>query len=82
MSIKTQLVLDPSKGQYLGNVNIYDGLENSEFATELLVFLIGSLTKRFKCPIAYFFVNKINGSALSTFVTNAILKLHEIGIRI
>lgn len=82
MAIRKQLVWEPSKGKYFGNVDFDDGSENSDLASEALVFLVVSLTKRFKCPIAYYFVNKINSSALSTLVTSAIVKLHEIGIRI
>lgn len=82
MAIKKQLIWESSTGKYSGNIEFGDGSENSELATEALVFLIVSLTKRFQCPIAYFFVNKINSNVLSTLVTSAILKLYDIGIRI
>ncbi|KAE9521578.1 hypothetical protein AGLY_018042 [Aphis glycines] len=78
----SELIWEPSAGKYIGNVVFDDGSENTDLASEVLVFLVVSLTKRFKCPIAYFFVNKINSSALSSLVTSAIIKLHEIGIRI
>ncbi|KAF0715996.1 THAP domain-containing protein 1-like isoform X5, partial [Aphis craccivora] len=82
MAIKKQLIWESSTGKFLGNIEFGDGSENSELATEALVFLVVSLTKRFKCPIAYFFVNKINSSVLSTLITSAISKLYDIGIRI
>ncbi|CAH1722711.1 unnamed protein product [Aphis gossypii] len=40
------------------------------------------LTKRFKCPIAFFYINKINSSLLSMLLSSAIKQFHEIGIRI
>jgi len=82
MAIRKQLIREPSAGKYIGNVVFDDGLENTDLASEVLAFLVVSLTKRFKCPIAYFFVNKITSSALSSLVTSAIIKLHEIEIRI
>lgn len=82
MAIKKQLIWESSTEKYSGNIEFGDGSENPELATEALVFLIVSLTKRFKCPITYFFVNKINSNVLSTLITSAILKLYDIGIRI
>ncbi|KAE9533032.1 hypothetical protein AGLY_009460 [Aphis glycines] len=82
MAIKKQLIWESSTGKFLGSIEFGDGSENSELATEALVFLVVSLTKRFKCPIAYFFVNKINSSVLSTLITSAISKLYDIDIRI
>jgi len=36
--------------------------DNGELAKEALVFIIVSLNKKFKCPVAYFFINKINAT--------------------
>lgn len=56
MSIRKQLVWEPNKGKYSGNVEfgIVDGPDSSDLATEVLVFMLVSLTKRFKCPVAFF----------------------------
>uniref|UniRef100_A0A2S2NZV2 THAP domain-containing protein 9 n=1 Tax=Schizaphis graminum TaxID=13262 RepID=A0A2S2NZV2_SCHGA len=81
MSIRKQLTWEPSKGKYSGNVDFGD-VESPDLASEVLVFMVVSLTKRFKCPIAFFYINKINSSLLSTLLTSAIKQLHEIGIRI
>jgi len=81
MSIRKQLTWEPSKGKYTGNVDFGDK-ESPDLASEVLVFMVVSLTKRFKCPIAFFYINKINSSLLSTLLTSAIKQLHEIRIRI
>lgn len=81
MEIKKQLIWESSTGKYSENIEFDDGLENSRLASEELVFIRVSLTKRFKCPIAHFFVNKIISCVLSTLIISAISKLYDIGIR-
>lgn len=81
MSIRKQLIWESDKGKYIGNVEIGFG-ESSELATEVLVIMIVSLTKQFKCPVGFFYVNKIDSSVLCTLVSTAIIKLHEIGIKV
>lgn len=44
--------------------------------------MVVSFTKQFKCLIGFFYVNKINSSVLSTFLSTAIVKLHEVGIQV
>lgn len=46
------------------------------------MFQIVSYTNRFKCPIAYFFVNKINANIQAELIKVAIEKLFEIGITV
>ncbi|KAL4082634.1 hypothetical protein QTP88_029695 [Uroleucon formosanum] len=81
MSLRKQLVWEPEKGRYAGNVDVGTG-ENSELATEALVLMIVSLTRQFKCPIGFFYVNKINSNVLSTLISTAIIKLKEVGIQV
>jgi len=51
-------------------------------ATEALVFLIVSVTGKFKCPIGYFLCDKVNASILSTIVSDAIKMLAECGVKV
>jgi len=81
MSIRKQLIWEPDKGKYAGNVEFGVG-ESTELATEVLVIMVVCLTKQFKCLIAFFYVNKINSSVLSTLLSTAIVKLHEVGIQV
>ena len=46
----------------------------------MLVFQIVSYTNKFKCPIAYFFINKINASLQAQLIKCAIEKLYEVGV--
>lgn len=82
MSIRSHLMYDKKTDKHYGYVD-YGGVANGnleELATEVLVFQIVLFTKKFKLPIAYFFINKITGELQSQFVKLAIEKLNEIGI--
>lgn len=79
ISLRKQLVWESDRGSYAGNVDFGTG-GNSEIATEVLVIMIVCLTRQFKCPNAFFYVNKINSSILSTLVSTVIIKLYEVGI--
>jgi len=50
MSIRKQLIWESDKGKYAGNVEIGFG-KSSELATEVLVIIIVSFTRQFKCPV-------------------------------
>lgn len=45
-----------------------------------LVFQIVSYTDKFKCPIAYFYINKINANI--QLIKSAIVKLYEVGVTV
>lgn len=66
---KKQLLWKPSKGKYSGYTD-FGGECGSDLASEMLVFMIVSLTKRFNSLIALFYVNKINSSLLSRYTFN------------
>jgi len=44
--------------------------------------MVVCLTKQFKFPIDFFYVNKINSSVLNTLLSTAIVKLHGVGIQV
>lgn len=82
MAIRTQIVHDIKADKNEGYVD-YGGClhyNSQDLATEALVFQIVSYTNRFKCPIAYFFVNKINANIQAQLIKVAIEKLYEVGI--
>lgn len=76
MSIKKQLIWEPSKREHSCSINFGDEC-GFDLSNEVLVFMIVFLTKRFKCPIVFFY-----NSVLITILISAIKKLHAIGIRI
>lgn len=43
-------------------------VDNEELAKESLVIIISSLSEKFKCPVAYLFINKINATVQSQLV--------------
>lgn len=83
MSIREGFWLDKSGKVYgycdLGGIAHTD---NEELAKEALVFIIGSLNKNFKCPVAYFFINKINATIQSQLVLAVVSVLYEAGITV
>jgi len=83
MSIREGFWPDKS-GKVYGYCDL-DGIahtDNGELATEALVFIIGSLNKKCKCPVAYFFINKINSTVQSQLVLAVISVLYEAGITV
>jgi len=59
MSIGKKLVWGPNKGKFLGNVDFGDTDQHDLASEVLVVFLLVSLTKRFKCPVAFFMLIKL-----------------------
>jgi hypothetical protein len=82
MAIRKQIVYDKQSDKHYGYVDLggIANIETEEMATEALVLQIVSFTKKFKCPVAYFFVNKITSSLQKQFLLLAIEKLFNIGI--
>lgn len=54
--------------------------DSEEFTKEVLVFLIVSFKDKFKCPVAYFFINKISAEVQSQLLLNIISALYESGV--
>ena len=84
MSIRKQVVWDNARNKFCGYVEcvgLVDGKEEC-LASEALVFLIVSLTHKFKCPVAYFLIDKLSTNVLSQLISICIGKLHDINIRV
>ena len=64
MAIRKQTLWDPTKDAYVGFVNYGDVLpELSDIlASEALVFVVVGLRSHWKCPIAYFLIDKISAT--------------------
>lgn len=82
MSIRKQLVWNNNKKVYAGYVDMGSivNIDAEELATEALVFQIVSYTEKFKCPIAYFLVNKLSADLMSEIVRVCLLKLFSVGV--
>lgn len=84
MSIRKQIVWNNVSGEYIGYVN-YGGIIDVDFqgiATEALVFQIVSLNGHFKCPVAYFLIDKVSAEIQTQLITVCIEKLYDSGINI
>ncbi|EZA46777.1 THAP domain-containing protein [Ooceraea biroi] len=82
MAIRIQIVYDVKSDKnkrYIDHGGIVTTNSN-DLATEVLVFQIVSYTNRFKCPIAYVFINKINADLQVHLIKYAIEKLYKTGI--
>ncbi|EFN73364.1 THAP domain-containing protein 9, partial [Camponotus floridanus] len=82
MAIRTQIIHDIKTDKNRGYVDYGDilNIDSQDLATEVLVFQIVSYTNKFKCPIAYFFINKINANMQAQLIKCAIEKLYEVGV--
>lgn len=82
MSIRSEIVYDKNTDKYWGYVD-YGGIVTAanaeDVATEVLVFQIISLKSKFKCPIGYFFINKISSNVQAQIILTAIRLLSDIG---
>lgn len=64
----------------LGYVNYGNFTDQNEtFASEALVFMLVSLTEKFKCPIGYFLTDKISGDIQAQLLKTAIEKVQDVG---
>lgn len=84
MAIRSQVLYDAQNDKFRGYIDYGNiAVENKEeLAKETLVFQIVSYTCRFKCPIAYFYVNKLNADLQAQLLIHAIKVLQEIGITV
>lgn len=58
MSLRIQLFCEHDKGKYAGNVE--SGISESlELNTEVLVTMVVSLTKQFKCSTGFFMLTRL-----------------------
>lgn len=84
MSIRSQLIYDVKNGKQCGYVD-FGGISldaGEELATEALVLLVVSYTKSFKCPIAYFYTNKMPAALQSQIILTGVRKLFDVGISV
>lgn len=84
MAIRETRVYDPKLDKNVGYVNL-GGIANDDseqLATEALFLQIVSFTKPFKCPVAYFFINKVNADMQAQIIKCIIDQLYNIGITV
>lgn len=82
MSIRDIFWTEKESGKVYGYCDLGDiaHTDTEKLATESLVFIINSFSRKFKCPLAYFFINKINAIVQTQLVLAVISILYEAGI--
>lgn len=85
MAIKKQIVWDKKLDKFVGFSDYGNELDlegNNTPATEVLVFMLVSLNGKWKCPVGYFFQNKINSSTQAELIKTALTVTHDAGLRV
>ncbi|KYN29019.1 THAP domain-containing protein 9 [Trachymyrmex cornetzi] len=80
-----KLIWNKSKKKFIGMCEYGNNtiMEDSETpATEVLVFMLVSLTGKWKWPIAYFFINKISTSIQVKLIKTALILSQQSGIKV
>lgn len=87
MSIKSSVIYDHNNSIFKGYVDYgFVGKDlklqynETDIASEALVFQIVSYSTKFKIPVAHFFVNKITSDNQSKLLLEAIKRLYDAGI--
>lgn len=85
MSIRNSVSVDQKENKLRGTVDYGNVPENITYnaieqAKEMLAFQVVSYSKKFKIPIAHFFINGINAQTLAKLVTEAIKRLYNVGV--
>ena len=83
MAIRKHLSYDHHTRSITGYVDIGIGSEeNSEIATEALVFMLIGLRGKWKAPVAYYLTKSLSAESQAQLVQHVLQKLHEIGIQV
>lgn len=85
MAIKKQIIWDKKANKFVGFSDYGSQLDlegNNMPATEVLVFMLINLKGKWKCPIGYFFQNKINAVTQAELMKSALSVAHNAGLRV
>lgn len=82
MSIKKQIDYDGKRNW--GYVDIGNNVDNDDLtpASEALVIMVVSHTEPWKLPIAYFLIKSLTGGEKANIVSEALIRLEEIGVEV
>lgn len=81
MSIRQQIIWSPEKEQMLGYVTYgSEDPDNPLIAKEAIVYVISGLNDKFRIPIAYHFVNSLDGYKKAALLKSVLASLTEIGV--
>lgn len=65
-----------------GFVDMGDGVNETDVATEALVFMVVGLQGHWKAPVAYYFTASLSPVTQNVLLVHALEELHEAGIKV
>ena len=72
MAIKKHIQYTPHTQSMCGFVNMGDGLNETDVATEALVFMVVGLQGHWKTPIAYYLTKSLSPDTQRVLITHAV----------
>lgn len=85
MCIKKQIVWDQKTHKFVGYCDFGGELQiegPGTAATEALVFMLVSLTGKWKIPVGYVFQNKVNAVSQAELIKSSLVLAHQSGLRV
>ncbi|XP_037831652.1 uncharacterized protein si:ch73-130a3.4 isoform X3 [Kryptolebias marmoratus] len=82
MAIKKHVQYNPHTQKMSGFVDMGDGLNEQDVATEALVFMVVGLQGHWKAPIAYYLTKCLSPETQEVLLVHAMEELHKCGIRV
>ena len=82
MSIRRQIIFDQVEQKLKGFVDLGDGSESEDEASEALVFMVVGYRGHWKAPIAYYLTKSLKKDTQKELIVHAMTALHEIGMRV
>lgn len=82
MSIKKHVQYNPHTESMSGFVDMGDGNNETDVASEALVFMVVGLQGHWKAPIAYFLSKSLSPEPQGVLLSQALEELHARGIRV
>lgn len=82
MSIKNHVQYDPQTQTMFGYVDMGDRLNETDIASDVLVFMVVGLQGYWKAPIAYYLTKSLTAQSQTVLVEHALEELHRRQIRV
>ena len=82
MSLRRQIVYDSREKKMTGFVDLGDGSNSEDEASEALVFMVVGFRGHWKAPIAYYLTRSLPACAQRQLLIHSLHALHEIGMRV
>ncbi|KAL1252213.1 hypothetical protein QQF64_020009 [Cirrhinus molitorella] len=82
MAIKKYVQYNPCTQKMSGYVDMGNGMDETDVATEVLVFMVVGIQGHWKAPVAYYLTKSLSPDTQKVLVVHALEELHARGIRV